>query len=257
MPKEDVQEATLRHKKSEDLRRQNREDQLTYGSWPELEYFMGMTLDAYIAGLTCRINTLHLVAWGGSMDGELSAICSVFADARPSVFRLALRPQHVDYIPSLFSHRLEVFSSLTSLELRLDVTEAPFDFGSYFDGVGIALQQLPIVSLQVEIKCWAQYTTTKPNERLRTYCDTPHMLQGSGHQRGCYTLNALAGEDMNGRLRFFLEKIRMLRRVTIAWGRCIMNIPHRFITVDLDNIPHTVDRPGRVTDSYWNEGYRC
>ncbi|KAI1782647.1 hypothetical protein LXA43DRAFT_1050154 [Ganoderma leucocontextum] len=251
MPTDDVQEITLRHKKAEDLRRHNREDQLTHGSWPALKYYMGMTLDAYIAGLTCRIHTLHLVAWGGSMEGEVSAICAVFADARPSIFRLALRPQHIDYIPSLFSQRPELFSSLTSLELRVDVTEAPFDFKSYLDGVGTALQQLSIISLQVEIKCWAQYADRKLG--MREYCDNPWMPGESGTH--CYTLNALSGEDMDGRLRYFLEKIRTLRRVTIAWGRCRVDIPHHFMTVDLDSIPHTVDRPGRPTDLGWHDGY--
>ncbi|KAI1782655.1 hypothetical protein LXA43DRAFT_1050176 [Ganoderma leucocontextum] len=39
-------------------------------------------------------------------------------------------------------------------------------------------------------------------------------------------------------------------------GRCVLDIPHRFITMDLDNIPHTFERPGRSTDRYWQDGYR-
>ncbi|KAI1790853.1 hypothetical protein LXA43DRAFT_1144285, partial [Ganoderma leucocontextum] len=251
MPTHSLLTDTLRGKSSRELRSHNREDQFARGSWPALEHFMAMTLDAYIAGLTCRIPSLHLVAWGGTVEGEVSAICAIFADARPSLFRLALRPPHIDYIAALFSQRAELFSSLTCLELSLHVTEVPFDFKSYLDGVGTALQQLSIISLQVEIKCWAQYADRKLG--MREYCDNPWMPGESGTH--CYTLNALSGEDMDGRLRYFLEKIRTLRRVTIAWGRCRVDIPHHFMTVDLDSIPHTVDRPGRPTDLGWHDGY--
>ena len=133
MPTHSLPIDTLRGKSSGDLRRRNREDQFDHGSWSALEYFMGMTLDAYMAGITCPIANLHLIGWGGTMEGEVEAICSVFADARPSLFRLALRPPHIDngYLDALFSQRVETFSSLSSLELRLDVTVVPFDFGLY------------------------------------------------------------------------------------------------------------------------------
>ena len=65
------------------------------------------------------------------MDAEISAICDIFADARPSLFRLALRPAQVDYLAALFYDRVEIFSSLSSLELRVDVAAVPFDFKSY------------------------------------------------------------------------------------------------------------------------------
>ena len=90
-----------------------------------------MTLDAYMAGLTCQVATLHLTAWGGTLEDEVSAICAIFADARPSVFRLCLRPAHIDYIAALFFERVAHFLELPSLELRLDVTELPFDLKSY------------------------------------------------------------------------------------------------------------------------------
>ena len=103
---------------------------------------MGMTLDAYMAGLTCRIPSLHLIAWGGTMDTEVEAICAMYADARPSVFRLALRPAHVDYLPALFYERVDLFSSMSSLELRLDVAAVPFDFKAYLVRIGVSMFSL-------------------------------------------------------------------------------------------------------------------
>ena len=71
------------------------------------------------------------------MEGEVSAICVIFADARPSIFRLCLRPAHIDYIAALFSERVVHFLELPSLGLRLDVTELPFDLKSYLVHPGV------------------------------------------------------------------------------------------------------------------------
>ncbi|KAI1782654.1 hypothetical protein LXA43DRAFT_1187497 [Ganoderma leucocontextum] len=131
MPTHSLLTDTLRGKSSAELRKHNRQGQFARGSWPGLEYFMAMTLDAYMAGLTCQISNLHLLAWGGTMDAEISAICAIFADARPSRFRLAMRPAHVDYLAALFYERAELFSSLSTLELRLDLAVVSFDFKSY------------------------------------------------------------------------------------------------------------------------------
>ncbi|KAI1782653.1 hypothetical protein LXA43DRAFT_1103630 [Ganoderma leucocontextum] len=248
MPTHSLSTDVLRGKSSEELRRHNREDQFARGSWFALEDLMAMTLDAYTVGLTCRIPSLHLIAWGGTLEGEVAAICDIYTDARPTLFRLALRPPHIDYIAALFSQRVETFSSLSSLELRLDVTEVPFDFKTYLDDVGTALQQLPIVSLQVEIRCFALFASRPADHPKPLWCDSPSEAGAS-----CYTLDALSGEDMEGRVRYFMRKIRTLRRATVAWGRCLVTLPHRLITVDLDNLPHTVDRPGRVADKYWKD----
>ena len=83
------------------------------------------------------------------------------------------------------------------------------------------------------------------------YCDVP-LDEVTAR---CWTLEALSSEDLEGRLRYFLEKVPTLRQVTIAYGRCRVGIPHRFITMDLNNMPHTVDRRGRPTDKYWMDGY--
>ncbi|KAM5538299.1 hypothetical protein V8D89_008030 [Ganoderma adspersum] len=255
MPTHSLPIDTLRGKSSGDLRRRNREDQFAHGSWSALEYFMGMTLDAYIVGITCPITNLHLIGWGGTMEGEVEAICAVFADARPSLFRLALRPPHIDngYLDALFYQRVETFSSLSSLELRLDVTVVPFDFGSYLDTIGAALRSLPILSLQVEIKCIAQYAPIPVSYGKFGYCDSLWDPRGSH----CWTLDQLASENMEARLRYFLDKIPTLRRATIAYARCSVNMPHRIITTDLDTMPHTIDRPGRVIDAsrIWHDGY--
>lgn len=138
LPRHSLPTATLRNKASEELRRDNRADQLAHGSWTGMKYFMAMTLDAYMAGLTCQIPSLHLIAWGGTSEGEISAICAVVADARPSLFRLALRPPHIGYIPALFSQRSDLFKSLSSLELRVDLTTVPFDLKSYFVRMSIS-----------------------------------------------------------------------------------------------------------------------
>lgn len=134
---------SLRNKSCEDLRKHNREDQIVHGSWTALEYFMGMTLDAYMAGLTCRISKLHLIAWGGTPDSEVEAICAIFADARPSVFRLALRPAHIDHLGALFYERVALFSSISSLELRLDVAAVPFDFKAYLVRIAVSIYCTP------------------------------------------------------------------------------------------------------------------
>ena len=116
----------------------------------------------------------------------------------------------------------------------------------------MALQSLPIVSLQVEIKCVSQFGPEPDSLRWPPLpeCDSPSK-PGSY----CYVVDELSGEDMEGRLRYFLEKIPTLRRVTIAWGRCFLTAPHRVVTVDLDNVPHTVDRAGLPTDKFWEDQY--
>ncbi len=91
------------------------------------------------------------------------------------------------------------------------------------------------------------YCRTPPSYEDGTRCYTIEAL--------CYTLQALSGEDLEGRLWHFTEKVPTLRRVTIAYGRCLYNRPHRVITVDLDNMPHTVDRQGQPTDKYWKDAY--
>ena len=138
-PTHSLLEATRRGKTTEEIRRRNKEDQFVRGSWPGLKHFRAVTSDAYLAGLTCQVATLHLIAWGGTLEGEVSAICELFADAQPSVFRLSLRPAHVDYIAALFSERVGHFQSLPSLELRLDVTDLPFDLKSYLVRVHIPM----------------------------------------------------------------------------------------------------------------------
>ncbi|KAI1790867.1 hypothetical protein LXA43DRAFT_1095082 [Ganoderma leucocontextum] len=252
-PTRNLSEAIVRGKSIEEIRWHNREDQFARGSWSgTLEHFKAVTSDAYMTGLTCPITNLHLTAWGGTLEGEVSAICAIFADARPSLFRLALRPAHVDYIAALFSQRVEAFLSLPSLELRLDVTDLPFDVKSYLDGIGTALQRLPIVSLQVEIKCVSQFGPEPDPLKWPSLpeCDSPRKPRSY-----CYIIDALSGEDMKGRLRYFLEKIPTLRRVAIAWGRCFLTTPHRVVAVDLDNIPHTVDRAGLPTDKFWEDQF--
>ena len=104
----------------------------------------------------------------------------------------------------------------------------------------------------MEIKCLAHIATRKLDEP--PYCDDAFGVEGIVNER-CYTLAAMAGEDVQARLQYFLGQVSTLRRVTIAWGRCTWEIPHRFITIDLDNIPHTTDRPGQPTDEYWRDGY--
>ncbi|KAM5538800.1 hypothetical protein V8D89_007522 [Ganoderma adspersum] len=249
-PPHSLLEATRRGKTTEEIRWHNKEDQFVRGSWPRLEHFRAVTSDAYLAGLTCPVIRLHLVAWGGTLEGEISAICEIFGDARPSLFRLSLRPEHVDYIPALFSERVGHFQSLPSLELRLDIIDLPFDLKSYLANVGVALQNLLIVSLQVEIRCVSQFGPEPDPLRWPPLpeCDSPSK-PGSY----CYVVDALSGEDTEGRLRYLLKKIPTLRRVTIAWGRCFLTTPHRVVAVDLDNVLHTVDRAGLPTDKFWED----
>ncbi|PIL26115.1 hypothetical protein GSI_11869 [Ganoderma sinense ZZ0214-1] len=246
MPILGLSEATLRGRSSEDLRKNNREDQIAHGSWTTLEYFMAITVDAYMAGLTCRIPSLHLIAWGGPMEDEILAICAMFSDALPSHFRLALRPAHVDYLAALFYERAELFSSLSSLELRLDLADMPFDFKSFLDTIGTALQRLSIASLQVEIKC----LTHLSSKRSESYCRSIGTPRAT-----CYTLEAMANEEIEGRMRYFLKKVPTLRRVTIAWGQCVFSVPNHVITMDLDSVPHISERVGRPGDKYWQDGY--
>ncbi len=81
-------------------------------------------------------------------------------------------------------------------------------------------------------------------------CDSPRK-PGSY----CYVIDALSGEDMEGRLRWILEKVPTLRRATIAWGRCFLTTPHRVVVVDLDKVPHMVDRGGLPADKFWEDQY--
>ncbi|PIL26112.1 hypothetical protein GSI_11866 [Ganoderma sinense ZZ0214-1] len=217
---------------------------------------MAMTMDAYMAGLTCRISKLHLIAWGGTMDAEVEAICAMFADARPSVFRLlAIRPAHIDYLNALFYEGVELFSSMSSLELRVDVAAVPFDFKAYLvarhcrDRASTSPYNLPASGNQVLQVHIATRRLHEPE-----YCDDALDLEDTANAR-CYTLSAMAGEDLQVRLQYFLGQVPTLRRVTIAWGRRTRRIPHRYVTIDLENIPHTIDRPGRHTDLYWQDGY--
>ena len=121
------------------------------------------------------------------------------------------------------------------------------------DHVGIALQSLPIVSLKVGIKCVSQFG---PEPDPLKWPPLPECDSPKKPDLYCYVLDAMSEEDVQGRLRYFLEKTPTLRQAAIAWGRCFLATPHRVVAVDLDNVPHTVDRPGLPADAFWEDHYR-
>ncbi len=66
----------------------------------------------------------------------------------------------------------------------------------------------------------------------------------------CYTRKALLQQDLHQRLRDMLSASPTLRQVTLMWARCYTKKPCRVIGIDLDNVPHSVDRPGEWSDRW-------
>lgn len=66
----------------------------------------------------------------------------------------------------------------------------------------------------------------------------------------CYTQNALMQEDLLQRVGDIRSAAPTLRRVTLIWARCYTEIPVRIVGIDLDNIPHSIDRPGGESDAW-------
>lgn len=80
----------------------------------------------------------------------------------------------------------------------------------------------------------------------------PGLWCGVWSSRGCHTRSALQREDFHQRIRDFMTHIPTLRKVVFVWARCWVSIPTRIIGVDLDNLPHSINRPGDTSDGWGN-----
>ncbi len=68
--------------------------------------------------------------------------------------------------------------------------------------------------------------------------------------RTCYTQITLLQQDLRQRVQELLSATPTLRQVTLMWVRCYTEVPVRIVGIDLDNVPHSVDRPGEWSDRW-------
>lgn len=82
------------------------------------------------------------------------------------------------------------------------------------------------------------------------YCDFP--WRGTK----CYLRDIMDHMDLYQRVREFMAAAPALRRVTIMWKRCRHPRweapPDRVVGIDLDSLPHSVDRRGNWSDMWWD-----
>ncbi len=78
-------------------------------------------------------------------------------------------------------------------------------------------------------------------------CESPGAY---GADAVCCMQDKLLRQDLPQRVRELMRSALALRRMTLAWGRCLTRGPDRVICVDLDNTPHAWDRPGVYSDGW-------
>ena len=113
---------------------------------------------------------------------------------------------------------------------------------------------MTINSFRLEIRCVNTGEQTYRSEPYSTFDRDTKCRPPSGRRNStsCYTQNAFLHHDFHQSVRNILNTSPTLRQVTIMWGRCYENVPNRVVGVDLDNLPHSIDRPGVKGDG-WEE----
>ncbi len=109
----------------------NTRNQVMFGTWPRIQSLQGLIMDAYAYGISCHITRLHLLSIGGQHSDELSMLAAIFADALPTVLRLAVKVWFGrDSLPIL-PPTSAIDDYLTSLEIRINVILQEFDAEAY------------------------------------------------------------------------------------------------------------------------------
>ncbi|RDX44932.1 hypothetical protein OH76DRAFT_1029466 [Lentinus brumalis] len=233
-------------------RLQNKHDQATFGTWTMLEEVVGPTLELYKMGLICRIPRVHIVLLGGVPADEVTMVQEIVQDACPTTVRVMMKMEDIIRVlePTFLPPHAVLY--LTCLELKLNMDALPFCPKDYFERVVRATELLPLVSLTLEIRC-------EMSPRFYPEDDgcVPPRFASSEWPSFCRTLDKMEEEDVPGHLRDIATRISTLRRVTIAWGRCLAQVPHRVVTLDLDRVPQIIDRPEnpREDSEWWHDAF--
>ncbi len=66
----------------------------------------------------------------------------------------------------------------------------------------------------------------------------------------CHTQNVISQQNLYERVREIMAAIPTLRKVILLWARCYATLPNWVVGIDLDNVPHSVDRPGDWSDKW-------
>ena len=66
----------------------------------------------------------------------------------------------------------------------------------------------------------------------------------------CYTHRAILQDNFQKCVRDIVSACPTLRKTTLMWARCYAEVPTWVVGVDVDNIPHSTDRPGNELDQW-------
>ena len=243
-------------------------------SWSALQSFQGCIIDAYLLSLPCHVSRMHLMSTGGKRSTELDMLSIILSDTRPTSLRLCLKIyEGRGYIPILPLPALWA-QGLTRLEIRINIVKQVFDVDecivSHFTchlmivlyssscqvHVIEMLRQLSVTTFILEFRCSNRYLqrTEWEEDHMETYygikCQKYHFTEPD--HRICYTRDTLLRQDLHQRVRDILAATPKLRQVTLMWARCDVSKPAQVVGIDLDNIPHSIDRPGDESDG-WNK----
>ena len=78
-------------------------------------------------------------------------------------------------------------------------------------------------------------------------CFPPSSKQG---ESTCCMQKAFLEHDLRPLVWDIMNSSTTLRQVMVMWGRCFLNVPTRVVGIDLDNMPHSIDRPGDESDRW-------
>lgn len=238
--------------------------------WLMLDSFTGSVLDGYVLQLP-HVNNVRLFSTGGMHSAESAMLSVLLPGLHPTFLRFATKVEDQrGYIP-IFPPLSTWAESLTSLELRINIMKQRFDFDECFvsrikpqpvatyphlipqEHIIETLRSSSIVSLRLEFRC---ANTSSQHRELGPF---PWELQGRtlcglpGSRRSlCYTQRALSQDNLLQRVRDVMNHLPTLRKMVLVWARCDTWAPDRVIGINLDSMPHSIDRPGDNSDG-WNQ----
>ncbi|RPD52884.1 hypothetical protein L226DRAFT_576681 [Lentinus tigrinus ALCF2SS1-7] len=231
-------------------------------AWTMLESFRGSIIDAYVLALPCRVERLHLLSTGGKRSAEYTMLSSILSDTRPSSLRLCLKIyEGRGYIPILPPQSSDSWAQdLTTLEIRINIVKQVFDLQKCIDHVVEMLRTITVTSFRLELRCantkWQSHESHQDRqEAIPRGMKCVERYEHDEHDV-CYIMRILEQHDFHQHVRDIMNANPTLRRVVVMWRRCghMTKVPNQVVGIDLDEIPHSIDRAGVEADGWDNVG---
>ncbi len=109
----------------------NTRNQIASGTWPGIQSLRTTIMDAYVYGISCHIERVHLLSIGGKHSVELAMLSTILAYTRPTILRLAIKIWYGrDSLPIL-PPTSSMYECITSLDIRINVIMQKFDIDAY------------------------------------------------------------------------------------------------------------------------------